>query len=90
MPVWVPAAGDSIGFAQINCQKAIGRGLRFRPVQDTVRDTLAWWKTLPEERRGKLRAGLAADREIAVLGDWKKKGAGKQVKTGLAGVRRAG
>lgn len=90
MPVWVPAAGDSIGFAQINCQKAIGRGLRFRPVQDTVRDTLAWWKTLPEERRGKLRAGLAADREVAVLGEWKKKGAGKQVKTGWGGFRRAG
>jgi 2'-hydroxyisoflavone reductase len=90
MPVWVPASGDSIGFAQINCQKAIGRGLRFRPVEDTVRDTLAWWKTLPEERRGKLRAGLTADREIAVLGEWKKKASGKQVKTGRAGSGGAG
>ena len=72
MPVWVPAEGDSIGFARLDVRKAIGRGLRFRPVAETVRDTLAWWKTLPEPRRGKLRAGLSRAREAEVLAAWKK------------------
>lgn len=85
MPVWVPASGDSLGFARINCQKAIRRGLRFRPAQETARDTLTWWKTLPDERRAKLRAGLPQDRESAVLAEWKKKGAAKPAKTGRAG-----
>ena len=37
---------------------------------DTTRDTLAWWNALPEARRAKLRAGLAADKEQAVLAAW--------------------
>ena len=67
MPVW---AGDN-GISRIDARKAIGRGLRFRPALETARDTLAWWKTLPEARRAKLRAGLAPDREQAVLTAWK-------------------
>jgi 2'-hydroxyisoflavone reductase len=72
MPVWVPAEGDSFGFARLDVRKAIGRGLSFRPVAETVCDTLAWWKTLPEERRSKLRAGLSRAREAEVLAAWKK------------------
>jgi nucleoside-diphosphate-sugar epimerase len=68
MPVW---AGADAGFAQIDCKKAIAKGLRFRPGAETARDTLAWWKTLPDERRAKLRSGLAADREKEVLAAWK-------------------
>jgi 2'-hydroxyisoflavone reductase len=67
MPVW---AGDN-GISRIDARKAIAKGLRFRPALDTARDTLAWWKTLPEARRAKLRAGLAPDREQAVLAAWK-------------------
>jgi 2'-hydroxyisoflavone reductase len=68
MPVW---AGAGAGFTQIDCRKAIGKGLRFRAPEETARDTLAWWKTLPEDRRSKLRAGLSADREKEVLAAWK-------------------
>jgi len=50
---------------------AVGKGLVFRPVAETARDTLAWWKTQPEERRSKVRAGLAAEKETAVLAAWK-------------------
>jgi len=59
------------GFSQIDCKKAIGKGLRFRTADEVARDTLAWWKTLPEERRAKLRAGLSPDREKEVLAAWK-------------------
>jgi 2'-hydroxyisoflavone reductase len=74
MPVWVPSAGDSAGFARRSNTKAIRAGLTFRPVVETARDTLAWWKTLPESRRAKLQAGLTPEREAMVLAAWKEKG----------------
>ncbi|MFL5442495.1 MAG: epimerase, partial [Myxococcales bacterium] len=61
------------GFSQIDCSKAIGKGLHFRSADETAKDTLAWWKTLPEERRAKLRAGLPPEREKEVLSAWKTK-----------------
>lgn len=80
MPVWVPGTGESAGMSRINCSKAIGRGLSFRPVAVTVRDTLAWFKTLPAERQEKLRAGISAERERDVIGAIKKRQRGATVK----------
>lgn len=71
MPAWVPGTGDTAGFSRINCKKAIGKGLRFRPIGETVEDTLKWWATLPAERQGKLKAGIAPDKEAKVLAAWK-------------------
>lgn len=71
MPACIPAAGEGGGLAQVSVARAVAKGLRFRPVAETARDTLAWWKTLPEERRAKLRAGLSAEREREVLAAWK-------------------
>ncbi len=70
MPVWVPSRGGEEGFTAIDCRKAIAAGLKFRPGTETARDTLKWFKTLPEDRRGKLAAGLTADRERDVLAAW--------------------
>jgi 2'-hydroxyisoflavone reductase len=72
MPVW---AGDELGLAKTNIRNATGKGLTFRPLADTARDTLAWFKTLPPERQSKLHAGLTAEREAEVLAAWKKKSA---------------
>jgi 2'-hydroxyisoflavone reductase len=74
LPVWVPGQGDSAGITRIDCRHAIARGLRFRPVAETIRDTLDWWAALPEERRAKLRAGLPQEREAALLAAWAKTG----------------
>lgn len=71
MPVWVPPVDDMAGFARVSIARALAAGLTFRPVDETVRDTLAWWKTVPEERRAKMRAGLVADREKEVLAAWR-------------------
>lgn len=71
LPVWVPAQGDSAGFATIDCRKAIGAGLKFRPPVETAHDTLAWWQQQPDERRAKLRGGLTPEREAEVLAQWK-------------------
>jgi 2'-hydroxyisoflavone reductase len=72
MPVWVPGKGDTAGFSRRSNRKAVGAGLAFRPIADTARDTLAWWKAQPAERLAKpLRAGLAPEREAEVLAAWK-------------------
>jgi 2'-hydroxyisoflavone reductase len=76
MPVWVPRTGDTAGMGQTRVAKAIAAGLTFRPLTDTARDTLAWFKTLPPERQAKLRNGLAAERETKVLAAWRE-GPGK-------------
>ncbi len=70
LPAWT---GSDLGFATIVAQKAIDRGLAFRPALETAKDTLAWWLTLPEERRARPRAGLAPDKEAKVLKAWKER-----------------
>lgn len=70
MPAWVPATGESRGFGSRSCARAVAAGLTFRPIRETCADTLAWFKTLPEERQQNLRAGISADRETQVLKAW--------------------
>ena len=70
LPVWVPSRNGEEGFTQLSCAKAIAAGLTFRPVAATSKDTLAWYKTLPEDRRGKLLAGITADKEKELLAAW--------------------
>src|SRR5438045_4173077 len=69
MPVW---AGKESGIARTNIDRALSKGLTFRPLTDTARDTLAWFKSLPQDRQSKLRAGLTPGREAEVLAAWKK------------------
>jgi 2'-hydroxyisoflavone reductase len=70
LPVWVPSRGGEEGFAEISCKKAIAAGLTFRPVSSTAKDTLAWFRTLPEDRRGKLGAGITSEKEAELLAAW--------------------
>ena len=69
MPVWT---GKDSGLARTNINRALAKGLTFRPLADTARDTLAWFKSLPQDRQSKLRAGLTSEREAEVLARWKK------------------
>ncbi len=77
MPAWVPPTGETAGFARVNCSRALARGLRFRPVEVTVKDTLAWWKSQSKERQASLRAGIKPDREAEVLKAWRERKAAK-------------
>lgn len=70
MPVWVPPLGDSAGFARISIRRAVEKGLTFRPLAVTARDTLDWYKKEPVDRQAKLRAGIAPQRETEVLAAW--------------------
>lgn len=73
MPVWVPPTGEQGGLGRTSIAKALAAGLTFRPLADTARDTLAYFKSLPAERQAKLQAGLSPEREAEVLAAWHKK-----------------
>lgn len=70
MPVWQPAMGPTLGFMQVSCQKAYAAGLTFRPLADTAKTTLDWYKSRPADEQEKARAGIAPDKEKAVLAAW--------------------
>src|SRR5438552_12429273 len=70
MPVWT---GKESGLARASISRGLSKGLTFRPLSDTTRDTFAWFKSLPQDRQSKLRAGLIAEREAEVLSAWNKK-----------------
>ena len=70
MPVWT---GKDSGLARTSIDKALGKGLTFRPLAETTRDTLAWFKSLPAERQSKMKAGLTPEREAEVLAAFHKK-----------------
>jgi 2'-hydroxyisoflavone reductase len=68
LPIWLPPEGETAGFHRWRCTKAVAAGLTFRPIDDTVADTLNWWRKLPSGRReGKMRAGIEAEQERAAL-----------------------
>lgn len=70
LPPWSPPTGDTAFAALIATRRAHEAGLQVRPLADTVRDTLAWFQSLPAERQAKLRAGLDPVKEAATLRDW--------------------
>lgn len=66
VPIWAPPSGQSLGHGLVSCRAAEKKGLKFRPLATTIRDTLAWQKTRPKEQQ-KLRSGLTAAREQELL-----------------------
>jgi len=70
LPPWAPLEGDSASASLTSVKAALATGLRSRPLAETVRDTLAWFRTLPTERQAKLRAGLDPTKEQQTLRDW--------------------
>lgn len=67
IPIWSPTTGESAGGALVSSARAVQKGLRFRDLETTVRDTLAWHGERPDAEKQKLRAGLTAEREAELL-----------------------
>lgn len=65
--IWAPYEGETKGFHTASNARAIAAGLAFRPIQTIVTDTLAWWKTLPEERRAKIDQMLDPKKEAELI-----------------------
>jgi 2'-hydroxyisoflavone reductase len=77
IPIWAPPLGQYTGMHRYSNAKAVKAGLKFRSPVTTTADTLAWFKSLPQERRDKLRAGLKPEREAELLKLWADAQAGK-------------
>lgn len=72
LPLWVPASEDA--FLQMSVAKAVGAGLRFRPIEETATDTLIWGQEtgaqlVTETQYG--TAGLDPAREAELLEAWR-------------------
>jgi nucleoside-diphosphate-sugar epimerase len=69
MPLWIPEEDEhNRFFMSVNWDKARSAGLTFRPLAETIRDTVEW-----DRSRGnsiERRAGLDAAREKKVLQAW--------------------
>jgi 2'-hydroxyisoflavone reductase len=63
LPLWLPG-DDYAGMAQADTRRALDAGLTFRPLEETVVDTLAWDRTVEGDRptltREKERVALGA------------------------------
>jgi nucleoside-diphosphate-sugar epimerase len=75
MPLWMPEedAPHLKGFMFINCDKAVGAGLRFRPLRETIKQTLKWHETLKTWNSSlstQHSAALAPDKEQRLLRKW--------------------
>jgi len=69
----MPSGGEFDGFCSFDNSNAVKAGIKYRPLAVTAKDTLKWWKTLPQERRENPKAGLSISKEEEVLKKWKSK-----------------
>lgn len=67
LPIWIAPKGRFRGMHAWNNARAVKAGLVQRPLDDVVKDVLAWWGSLPEARRAKLGAGLSPEKESEIL-----------------------
>ena len=66
MPIWQSAESEDAGIVLCESKRAEKKGLKFRSLETTIKDTLEWQKGRPEDRQ-KLRAGLTAEQEADLL-----------------------
>jgi len=67
LPLWLPPASPYRGILDVDVTRATDAGLRFRPIDDTVQATRAWFA---QTGRIGLRAGLDPHRETELLERW--------------------
>ena len=71
---WVLLAGNDYGHQSVKGDKSVAAGVRFRPIAQTLKDTLAWWPSVPPARRDNPRWAISAATEAQALADWKARG----------------
>ena len=71
---WALVRGNDYGMMSVRNDKAIAAGLTFRPLAATLRDTAAWWPTVPQARRDKPKFTITPEQEAQALTDWRKRG----------------
>ena len=69
LPLWLPESSEATrGMLAVSIERALAAGLTFRPLAETARDTVAWYRAngSPE-----LKAGMARERERELLEKWR-------------------
>lgn len=70
MPLYLPESDEeSKGFLSANTDKALVKGLTFRPLHQTINGVLKWRKNVKDE----LKAGISFERERELLELWHKR-----------------
>jgi len=70
LPIWI-ADKKLSGLMQTNCNKAFANRLKFRPLENTIKDTLEYCQSRPKDYQWK--AGLSSERETELLKKWNTK-----------------
>ena len=81
---WAMLRGNDEHCMEIRNARAIAAGLAFRPLADTLRDTLAWWPTVPEARRTSPGFSMKPEQELRALGEWHARSPAQSTGTGAA------
>jgi 2'-hydroxyisoflavone reductase len=70
---WIRLTGDNQYMTSIVFDRALAKGLTFRPLATTVVDMLAWWHSsaVPEQRRQSPRFVFTPERERELIQAWK-------------------
>jgi 2'-hydroxyisoflavone reductase len=63
--------GRTAGFARFDLTPELAAGMTTRPIGETARDTLAWFRTLPAERQAAIKTGFTPERERELLAKWR-------------------
>ncbi len=71
LPVFQVMQGRTAGFARFDLTPEIAAGLTFTSTEDSARDTLQWFRTLPAERQAGIKTGFTPERERELLAKWK-------------------
>ncbi len=67
MPLYLHESDeDWSGFLSANIDRALAKGLKFRPLSETIGATLNWRNTIKDD----LTAGISAERETELLNKW--------------------
>ncbi|GAB5493014.1 MAG: SDR family oxidoreductase [Phototrophicaceae bacterium] len=71
LPLWIPSA-EGQAMMNMDVQRGIDAGLTFRPLVDTIRDTLAWYADIKGDEQ-EWQAGMKPERETEILKKWAEK-----------------
>lgn len=66
LPLWLP--DESANLETVDCRRGMAAGLKFRSLEDTIRDLLAWNAARPADSG--FRPALAPEKEAEVLRLW--------------------
>ena len=78
-PLYAAPIGETAGFHRCNISHALSQGLKFRPISNTAKATLDWYKSLPPEFQPRIAPQFATketeeswlDTEKRVLEKWR-------------------